>query len=174
MLMSEIPREALALLSEGEQAFGADAIVEDFDALTSTWEGGPTTILHLLDSPKPREPSGWLRLPRRTMFDLCVGFYLRPTFAYGSIPTRCRCGFGRIAVAISLFELSEPRTGRSCGPHARFRSHFRRGFANCVDGPPTDEHTEEKSTPSRRPSTMSRNPVFAAFRTMRPSKGWTG
>lgn len=62
LLMSEIPREALALLSKSEQAFGGDATVEDFEALTCRSEAGSAKILHLIDSPKPWESSGWLRL----------------------------------------------------------------------------------------------------------------
>jgi hypothetical protein len=62
LLMSEIPREALALLPERENAFGGHAVVEDYATLACTFEGQPTKILHLLDSPKPWEPFGWLRL----------------------------------------------------------------------------------------------------------------
>jgi hypothetical protein len=62
LLMSEIPREALALLPERDNVFGGHAVVEDFDTLACTCDGQPTKILHLLDSPKPWESSGWLRL----------------------------------------------------------------------------------------------------------------
>jgi hypothetical protein len=62
LLMSEIPREALALLPKGEDAFGANAMVEDYESLKCSVGGHPAKILHLLDSPKPWEPSGWLRL----------------------------------------------------------------------------------------------------------------
>jgi hypothetical protein len=62
LLMSEIPREALVLLPENEQVFGGDAAVDDFDALTCSTPAGPAKILHLIDSPKPWESSGWLRL----------------------------------------------------------------------------------------------------------------
>ena len=41
LLMSEIPREALALLPESEQVFGSDAAVDDFEALTCTSAAGP-------------------------------------------------------------------------------------------------------------------------------------
>jgi hypothetical protein len=62
LLMSEIPREALALLPERENAFGGHAKVEDLNTLMCTSEGRPTKILHFLDSPKPWEHSGWLRI----------------------------------------------------------------------------------------------------------------
>jgi hypothetical protein len=62
LLMSEIPRDAVALLPESEETFGGHATVEDFDTLTCTSKGRPTKILHFLDSPKPWEHSGWLRL----------------------------------------------------------------------------------------------------------------
>lgn len=86
LLMSEIPREALALLSEGEQAFGGDATVDDLDALTCGSTAGPAKILHLVDSPKPWEPSGWLRLAgtdyarllRRLLFAPDVPLRLHP------------------------------------------------------------------------------------------------
>jgi hypothetical protein len=86
LLMSEIPRDALALLPEGEQAFGGDATVEDFHALTCRSGTGPATILHLVDSPKPWEPSGWVRLAgtdyvrlmRRLLFASDVSLRLQP------------------------------------------------------------------------------------------------
>jgi hypothetical protein len=62
LLMSEIPRSALTLLPKGEDAFGGDAIVEDYETLQCSVDGLPAKILHLVDSPKPWEPSGWLRL----------------------------------------------------------------------------------------------------------------
>ena len=62
LLMSEIPREAVALLPEDEQVFGGDVSVDDFETLACTSAGRLSKILHLIDSPKPWEPSGWLRL----------------------------------------------------------------------------------------------------------------
>jgi hypothetical protein len=86
LLMSEIPREAVALLPESEETFGGHATVEDFDTLTCTADGRPTKILHLLDSPKPWEHSGWLRLAatdyvrlmRRLLFATDVLLRLHP------------------------------------------------------------------------------------------------
>jgi hypothetical protein len=90
LLMSEIPREALALLPEREVAFGADAKVEDYETLKCAVAGDPAKILHLLDSPKPWEPSGWLRLAggdharlmRRLLFASDVPLRLDP----GQVP----------------------------------------------------------------------------------------
>jgi hypothetical protein len=62
LLMSEIPRAALTLLPKGEDPFGGDATVDDYETLRCSVDGRPAKILHLVDSPKPWEPSGWLRL----------------------------------------------------------------------------------------------------------------
>jgi hypothetical protein len=86
LLMSEIPREAVSLLPVSEETFGGHATVEDFDTLTCTSEGRPTKILHFLDSPKPWEHSGWLRLAatdyvrlmRRLLFATDVPLRLDP------------------------------------------------------------------------------------------------
>jgi hypothetical protein len=62
LLMSEIPREVLTLLADGDEVFGGDATVEDMETLACTSAGRPTRLLHLVDNPKPWERSGWLRL----------------------------------------------------------------------------------------------------------------
>lgn len=62
IVMSEIPREAVALVREAEAAFGGNLTVEDAETLNCKVNGSSKTILHYLDSPKPWEPSGWLRL----------------------------------------------------------------------------------------------------------------
>jgi hypothetical protein len=62
LFMSEIPGGAVALLREAEAAFGGDITVEDAETLMCKVNGASKTILHYLDSPKPWEPSGWLRL----------------------------------------------------------------------------------------------------------------
>jgi hypothetical protein len=85
LLMSEIPREALALLPDREQLFGGNAKVEDYETLKVA--GHPAKILHLLDSPKQWEPSGWLRLAgmdyarlmRRLLFSSDVTLRLDPS-----------------------------------------------------------------------------------------------
>jgi hypothetical protein len=62
LLMSEIPRDGLALLAEGDEVFGGNVAVEDFETLRCTFGGRPVKLLHLVDNPKPWERSGWLRL----------------------------------------------------------------------------------------------------------------
>jgi hypothetical protein len=86
LLMSEIAREALVLLPEGEEVFGGDAKVKDFETLACTSAGRPTKILHYVDRPKPWERSGWLRLAatdyvrlmRRLLFAADVPLRLNP------------------------------------------------------------------------------------------------
>jgi hypothetical protein len=62
LLMSEIPREAVAVLPQGDEVFGGDARIEDIQALRSTVDGRPARVLHLVDYPKPWDRSGWVRL----------------------------------------------------------------------------------------------------------------
>jgi hypothetical protein len=98
LLMSEIPREALALLAEAEATFGGDITVEDLETLTCKVNGEPKTILHYLDSPKPWERSGWLRLAstdyvrlmRRLLFAADVPLRLGPD----QVPLWLRPGVG--------------------------------------------------------------------------------
>jgi hypothetical protein len=61
LLMSEIPRSALALLPEGDEAFGGHVVIEDVRSLRCTLNGRPTRFLHYPDSPKPWQRRGWLR-----------------------------------------------------------------------------------------------------------------
>jgi hypothetical protein len=62
LLMSEIRREAVTLLPESETTLGGSVTVQDVERLTCSVNGELKTILHYLDSPKPWERSGWLRL----------------------------------------------------------------------------------------------------------------
>jgi hypothetical protein len=62
LLMSEIPREALALLPEGDEAFGGNIRIDDVDTLSCSLDGRPTRIVHYPGNPKPWESYGWLRL----------------------------------------------------------------------------------------------------------------
>jgi lipopolysaccharide biosynthesis glycosyltransferase len=62
LLMSEIPRDALALLPDGDEAFGGHITIDDPKTLSCRLDGRPTRIVHYPDSPKPWDPYGWLRL----------------------------------------------------------------------------------------------------------------
>ena len=62
LLMSEIRPEGLALLPETEASFRGNITVEDIESLVCRVNGDMKTILHYMDSPKPWESSGWLRL----------------------------------------------------------------------------------------------------------------
>ena len=86
LLMSEIPRSALALLPEGDEAFGGDVIIEDAESLRCTLNGRPTLLLHYPDSPKPWQRRGWVRagatayakIMRRLLFAPDLPFRLDP------------------------------------------------------------------------------------------------
>jgi hypothetical protein len=88
LLMSEIPREALALLPDGEQVVGGGGRVEDLETLRSTSEGRPAKILHLIDSPKPWEPAGFLRLAPTDYVRLLRRLLLAPDVALRLDPGR--------------------------------------------------------------------------------------
>jgi hypothetical protein len=123
LLMSEIPRDGLALLSKGEEVFGGDAEVDDIGRLRCTFEGQPTKLLHLVDNPKPWERSGWLRLAatgyvrlmRRLLFadDVPlrldpneVPMWLRPGLG-GELTLRALGGANR-AIVWSAYKFPEP------------------------------------------------------------------
>ena len=86
-MMSEIPREALALMPPGYEAFGGHVSIEDVDSLRCTLDGTATRFLHYPDSPKPWQPRGWLRagatayakLIRRLLFAPDVPLKLEPS-----------------------------------------------------------------------------------------------
>ena len=86
LLMSEIPRSALALLPEGAEAFGGHVTIEDVESLRCTLNGIPTRLLHYPDSPKPWQRRGWVRagatayakLMRRLLFEPDVPLRLDP------------------------------------------------------------------------------------------------
>ena len=61
LLMSEIPRSALALLPEGDEAFGGHVTIDDVESLRCTLKGRPTRLLHYPDTPKPWQRRGWVR-----------------------------------------------------------------------------------------------------------------
>jgi hypothetical protein len=62
LLMSEIPRNALAVLPEGDEAFGGDITIEDVETLRCGVDGRQTRMVHYPDYPKPWFSSGWLRV----------------------------------------------------------------------------------------------------------------
>lgn len=123
LLMSEIPRDALALLPEGDEVFGGDIAVEDLETLRCTVRGRPAKLLHLVDNPKPWERSGWLRLAatdyvrlmRRLLFASDIPLSLDPDLAPlwlqpglgGELTLRTLGGTNR-AMVWSLSRVPEP------------------------------------------------------------------
>ena len=89
LLMSEFPRTEVELLPEEDVAFAYHISVEDADELRCSVNGNQKRILHFLDSPKPWERSGWLRLAstdyirlmRRLLFAPDVALRLDPSQA---------------------------------------------------------------------------------------------
>jgi hypothetical protein len=61
LLMSEIPREGLAILPPGEEVFAGDVRIDDIDTLACSVDGRPARFIHVPDRPKPWERWGWLR-----------------------------------------------------------------------------------------------------------------
>src|SRR4051794_8977367 len=104
LLMSEIPRSALALLPQGDEAFAGDIVVEDVRSLRCTLNERPTRFLHYPDSPKPWQRRGWLRagatgyakIMRRLLFAPDVQLRLDPA----DVAVWIRPGLrGRLALA---------------------------------------------------------------------------
>jgi hypothetical protein len=104
LLMSEIPRGALALLPPGDEAFGGDARIEDVHALRCTLNGRPTRFLHYPDSPKPWQKRGWVRvgatsygrMMRRLLFAPDVTIRVEPS----SAPLWLRAGPGGLIASV--------------------------------------------------------------------------
>jgi hypothetical protein len=103
LLMSEIPRSALALLPEGAEAFGGHVTIEDVESLRCTLNGIPTRLLHYPDSPKPWQRRGWVRagatayakIMRRLLFEPDVPLRLDPA----DVPVWLRPSlWGRVAL----------------------------------------------------------------------------
>lgn len=61
LLMSEVPREGLAILPPGEEVFAGDVAIDDMQTLACSVDGRPARFIHVPDRPKPWEHSGWLR-----------------------------------------------------------------------------------------------------------------
>jgi hypothetical protein len=86
LLMSEVPREAVAPLSQGDEVYAGDVTIENLDTLACSVEGRPPMFIHVPDRPKPWERSGWsrrgsdvyLRLMRRLFFGPDVQLRLDP------------------------------------------------------------------------------------------------
>ena len=88
LLMSEIPRDALALLAEGEEVFGGDVTVEDIGRSRARPRDGlrSSFIWSITRSPgSDRAGSG---SPRQTTSGSCAGSCSRLTSLSASIPTR--------------------------------------------------------------------------------------
>jgi hypothetical protein len=87
LLMSEIERDALALLPLGDEAFGGDVVIDDVRALRCTLKGAPTRFLHYPDSPKPWQRRGWVRvgvpaygrIMRRLLFEPDLSICIDPS-----------------------------------------------------------------------------------------------
>ncbi len=104
LLMSEIPREAVAVLAHGDEVYAGDATIENLETLACSVDGRPPKFIHVPDRPKPWERSGWsrrgsdvyLRLMRRLFFGGDVPLRLRPQ----QVPVWLRPGAnGRIALS---------------------------------------------------------------------------
>jgi hypothetical protein len=61
LLMSEIPRAGVAILSPDDEVYVGNAKVDDPRTLASSVDGRPARFLHVPDRPKPWERRGWLR-----------------------------------------------------------------------------------------------------------------
>jgi hypothetical protein len=126
LLMSEVPRSALALLRPGDEAFGGQVTIEEVETLRCTLNGKPTRFLHYPDSPKPWQRRGWVRagapayakLMRRLLFEPDVPLqldqrevpvWLRPSVR-GRIALRTRAAANSM---IGWFSRRLSETGRN-------------------------------------------------------------
>jgi hypothetical protein len=103
LLMSEIPREGVEVLAQGDEAYAGDVTIDDLATLACSVQGRPARFIHVPDRPKPWERSGWLRrgshvylrLMRRLLFSDDAALGLKPQHA----PIWLRPGTeGRIAL----------------------------------------------------------------------------
>jgi hypothetical protein len=107
LLMSELPREAVAILPHGDEVYAGDVTVENLETLACSVDGRSPKFIHVPDRPKPWERSGWsrrgsnvyLRLMRRLFFSADVPLRLEPE----RVPVWLRPGAnGRIALSTLL------------------------------------------------------------------------
>jgi hypothetical protein len=120
LLMSEFPRSEVALLPEEDVAFAYHISLDDVDELRCSVNGQQKKILHFLDSPKPWQRSGWLRLAstdyirlmRRVLFAPDVPLRLDPSEAPIWLqPTRIgRVSLGALGTANRVVVWSSRRT----------------------------------------------------------------
>lgn len=86
LLMSEVPREGVEVLAEGDEVYAGDITIDDLETLACSVEGRPARFIHVPDRPKPWERSGWLRrgsdvyvrLMRRLLFSDDAALRLKP------------------------------------------------------------------------------------------------
>jgi len=107
LLMSEIPREAVAVLPHGDEVYAGDVEIKNLETLECSADGRQPKFIHVPDRPKPWERSGWsrrgsdvyLRLMRRLFFSADVPLRLEPE----RVPLWLRPGAnGRIALSTLL------------------------------------------------------------------------
>jgi hypothetical protein len=117
LLMSEIPRESVAVLAPGDEVYAGEVTVENLETLECSVGGRPPKFIHVPDRPKPWERAGWsrrgsdvyLRLMRRLFFSADVElrldpedvpFWLRPG-ASGRIALSTLVGMTKVAVPVA-------------------------------------------------------------------------
>ena len=85
--MSEIPRDSVATLAPGDEAFGGAVTILDASTLRCSLGDLAPRLLHYPDSPKPWQVRGWVRagatdyarIMRRLLFASDIQLRLDPT-----------------------------------------------------------------------------------------------
>jgi hypothetical protein len=111
LLMSEVPREGLAILPPGEEVFAGDVRIDDMETLACSVNGRAAKFIHVPDRPKPWERSGWLRrgasvylqLMRRLLFGDDAALRLDA----GQVPLSLRPGPGGTLALTALGGLTK-------------------------------------------------------------------
>lgn len=110
LLMSEIPREGVAILSPDDEVYIGNAKVDDLRTLASSVDGRPARFLHVPDRPKPWERWGWLRRGGvtylRLMRRLIFGADATLSMKAGDVPIWLRPGVGGRAALSAAGALS--------------------------------------------------------------------